>query len=56
MAELFLTILDQVLKELYEKHPARSIPGRFDKHIVHMGFRDWNEHGQWMTIHGKFMR
>ncbi|XP_073956020.1 C-type mannose receptor 2-like [Choristoneura fumiferana] len=46
----------QVLKELYEKHPASTMPGKFDKHIVHMGFRDWADHGLWMTIHGQTLK
>lgn len=42
-----------VIRELFAKHPGGSMLGNFWKDVAFVGFHDWNEHGEWLTIHGK---
>ncbi|XP_014371794.2 macrophage mannose receptor 1-like [Papilio machaon] len=41
-----------VIRELFAKHPGGSMLGNFWKDVAFVGFHDWNEHGEWLTIHG----
>ncbi|XP_046959960.1 secretory phospholipase A2 receptor [Vanessa cardui] len=42
----------QVIKEIFAKNPGSSMVGNFWKDIAFMGFHDWGEHGEFLTIHG----
>ncbi|CAH2038125.1 unnamed protein product, partial [Iphiclides podalirius] len=43
----------KVVRELFAKHPGGSMLGHFWKDVAFVGFHDWNEHGEWLTIHGE---
>ncbi|XP_072932310.1 C-type mannose receptor 2-like isoform X2 [Epargyreus clarus] len=54
----YLTILNSevestVIKELFAKNPGGSMLGNFWKDIAFIGFHDWGEHGEWLTIEGR---
>lgn len=45
-----------VLKELFAANPASTIlqvNRTLMRDLVHIGFHDWGEKGDWTTIHGK---
>lgn len=39
-------------RKLFAQNPASSMIGYFYKDVAYLGFNDWNEHGEWLTIHG----
>ncbi|XP_023936610.1 galactose-specific lectin nattectin-like [Bicyclus anynana] len=41
-----------VLRELFAKNPGGSMIGSFWKDVAFIGFHDWNEHGEFLTIEG----
>ncbi|CAH2106810.1 unnamed protein product [Euphydryas editha] len=41
-----------VIKEIFAKNPASSMSGIFWKDVAFMGFHDWGEHGEFLTIEG----
>ncbi|XP_045448529.1 macrophage mannose receptor 1-like [Melitaea cinxia] len=41
-----------VIKEIFAKNPPASMPGNFWKEVAFMGFHDWGEHGEFLTIEG----
>ncbi|XP_045497479.1 C-type mannose receptor 2-like [Colias croceus] len=41
-----------VIKELFAKYPGGKMRGNFWKDIAFLGFHDWGEHGEWLTING----
>ncbi|XP_039754267.1 macrophage mannose receptor 1-like [Pararge aegeria] len=43
----------QVIKELFGKNPAGSMRGNFWKDVAFVGFHDWGEHGEFLTIEGQ---
>ncbi|CAH0719669.1 unnamed protein product, partial [Brenthis ino] len=43
----------KVIKDIFLKHPAISIPGVFWKDVAFVGFHDWGEHGEFLTIQGQ---
>ncbi|XP_063533712.1 hemolymph lipopolysaccharide-binding protein-like [Cydia strobilella] len=45
----------KVLEELFAKNPVGKLQSRapFGKDIVFIGFHDWNEHGEWLTVQGQ---
>nr|XP_049705021.1 uncharacterized protein LOC110376681 [Helicoverpa armigera] len=43
----------KVLKELFAKNHAVTMPGVFWKDVAFVGFQDWGERGEWRTIHGE---
>ncbi|XP_013169530.1 PREDICTED: macrophage mannose receptor 1-like [Papilio xuthus] len=45
-----------VIRELFAKHPGGSMIGNFWKDVAFVGFHDWNEHGEWLTIHGETLQ
>lgn len=47
----------KALSKLYTKLGIR-IPnsGNYWNSGAHIGFHDWGEHGEWVTIHGKSLR
>ncbi|XP_047517594.1 macrophage mannose receptor 1-like [Pieris napi] len=40
----------QVAKEIFAKYPGGKILGNFWKDVAFIGFHDWGEHGEWLTI------
>ncbi|XP_045521355.1 macrophage mannose receptor 1-like [Pieris brassicae] len=40
----------QVAKEIFAKHPDGNILGNTAKDVAFIGFHDWGEHGEWLTI------
>ncbi|XP_068632226.1 C-type mannose receptor 2-like [Battus philenor] len=46
----------QVVKELFAKYPPIKILGNVWKDMAYIGFHDWNEHGEWLTIHGETLK
>ncbi|XP_041978384.1 C-type mannose receptor 2-like [Aricia agestis] len=43
----------QVMKEIFAKNPGGKMLGNFWKDVAFIGFHDWNEHGEWLTIEGQ---
>jgi hypothetical protein len=43
----------QLLVSEMEKHPEKSLPGNFDKSIIHVGFNDIINPGVYITINGR---
>nr|XP_034830465.1 uncharacterized protein LOC117987550 isoform X1 [Maniola hyperantus] len=43
----------QVIKEIFAKHPGGSMRGFFWKDVAFVGFHDWGEHGEFLTIEGQ---
>ncbi|XP_045771387.1 macrophage mannose receptor 1-like isoform X1 [Maniola jurtina] len=43
----------QVIKEIFAKHPGGSMRGNFWKEVAFVGFHDWGEHGEYLTIEGQ---
>ncbi|XP_045771389.1 macrophage mannose receptor 1-like [Maniola jurtina] len=41
------------IRKLFVQNPASSMVGPFYKEVAYLGFNDWNEHGEWLTIHGE---
>ncbi|XP_075986852.1 uncharacterized protein LOC142983722 [Anticarsia gemmatalis] len=46
----------KVLRELFAKYPAHTMIGNFWKDVAFIGFHDWDEHGDWRTIHGQTLQ
>ncbi|CAG5031466.1 unnamed protein product [Parnassius apollo] len=46
----------QVIKEIFAEHPSDSLQGNFWKDAALVGFHDWKEHGEWLTIHGETLK
>ncbi|CAG5031463.1 unnamed protein product [Parnassius apollo] len=46
----------QLIKEIFAKHPPASMLGNFWKAAAFVGFHDWNQHGEWLTIHGETLK
>ena len=42
------------MKELFAKHPGGSMLGYFWKDVAFLGFHDWGEHGEFLTINSKY--
>ncbi|XP_072932316.1 uncharacterized protein [Epargyreus clarus] len=42
----------KVVRELFAKYPGNSMVGNFWKDVAFVGFHDWGEHGEWITIDG----
>ncbi|XP_004922068.1 macrophage mannose receptor 1 [Bombyx mori] len=54
----YLTIINNdkeaaFLRDLFAKNPAGQMIGSFWKDVAFIGFHDWNEHGEWLTINGE---
>ncbi|XP_023949387.1 macrophage mannose receptor 1 [Bicyclus anynana] len=45
-----------VLRELFAMNPASSMIGSFWKDVAFVGFHDWGEHGEFLTIEGKTLK
>ncbi|CAH1641630.1 unnamed protein product [Spodoptera littoralis] len=43
----------KVLRELFAKYPHRTMIGNFWKDVAFIGFLDWGERADWITIHGQ---
>ncbi|KAJ8715421.1 hypothetical protein PYW07_009903 [Mythimna separata] len=43
----------KVLTEIFAKYPERTLVGAEFKDVAFVGIHDWNEHGDWRTIHGQ---
>ncbi|XP_052740350.1 uncharacterized protein LOC112046550 [Bicyclus anynana] len=41
------------IRKLFALNPATSMIGPFYKDVAYLGFHDWKEHGEWLTIHGE---
>lgn len=41
-----------ILKDLFSQYPHSSMIGKFWKDVAFVGISDWDEHGEWRTIHG----
>ncbi|CAH2234867.1 jg15355 [Pararge aegeria aegeria] len=39
------------IRKLFARNPASSMIGPFYKDVAYLGFNDWSEHGDWLTIH-----
>ncbi|XP_004922067.1 macrophage mannose receptor 1 isoform X1 [Bombyx mori] len=54
----YLTIINNekeavFLRDLFVKNPAVHMIGSFWKDVAFIGFHDWNERGEWLTINGE---
>ncbi|XP_041979999.1 C-type mannose receptor 2-like [Aricia agestis] len=43
----------KVIADIFARNPSNTIPGNFYKEVAFIGFHDWNEHGEWLTIEGQ---
>ncbi|CAK1546913.1 unnamed protein product [Leptosia nina] len=43
----------QVAKEIFAKYPGGKMLGHFWKDVAFIGFHDWGEHSDWITLDGK---
>ncbi|KAJ2940077.1 hypothetical protein O0L34_g14113 [Tuta absoluta] len=43
----------QLIRELWAKNPNIVGVGDYVRDVASVGFHDWNEHGEWRTIHGQ---
>ncbi|CAK1595717.1 unnamed protein product [Parnassius mnemosyne] len=46
----------RLIKEIFAKHPPASLLGNIWKAVAFVGFHDWNQHGEWLTIHGETLK
>ncbi|XP_022121564.2 macrophage mannose receptor 1 [Pieris rapae] len=46
----------QVAKEIFAKYPDNKILGNFPKDVAFVGFHDWGEHGEWLTINSQTLQ